>query len=184
MFGKAVKFMVYVLLVDGFEEVEAIEPIDILRRGSVEVKTIGVYDKYVTGAHGIKVEADIAIEEAGTDIELLIVPGGPGHTLIEKSEKAMKMIKSVYEKNITVAAICAAPSILGKIGILEGKRATCFPGYEKFLLGAEISKAKVENDGNIITAKGAGAASDFGFEILKQLKGEKIAGEIKAGMQF
>ncbi len=176
--------MVYVLLVDGFEETEAIEPIDILRRGGVEVKTVGVYGKYVTGAHKIKIEADIAIDEAKDDIELLMLPGGPGHGLIEESDKAMKMIASAYENNIKIAAICAAPSIIGKLGMLDGRKATCFPGFENFLKGADVTGNKVENDGGIITAKGAGAAAEFGFEMLKELKGADTAAEIKDGMQF
>lgn len=176
--------MVYVLMVDGFEEVEAIEPIDILRRGGVEVKTVGVYAKNVTGAHGIKIETDLTIDEIDDKFELLMLPGGPGHTLIEESEKAVNLIKTSFENDIVIAAICASPSIIGKMDILKGKRATCFPGFEKFLKGATVTEAKVEKDGKIITAKGAGAAAEFGFEILKELKGSKIADEIKDGMQF
>jgi 4-methyl-5(b-hydroxyethyl)-thiazole monophosphate biosynthesis len=177
--------MIYVLLVDGFEEIEAIEPIDILRRGGAEVKTVGVYGMEVTGSHGIKIAADIAIDGVDADdMELLMLPGGPGHSLIEESEKAEKLILSASEKNCWLAAICASPSILGKMGLLRGKTATCFPGYEKFLEGADVTANKVERDGKIITAKGAGAASEFGFAILEALKGKETADKIKDGMQY
>ena len=177
--------MVYVLLVEGFEEIEAIEPIDILRRGGVEVKTVGVNDKVVCGSHGIKVEADTDI--AGVvreDMELLMLPGGPGHGNIEKSEEAVELIKYAYEKDILLTAICASPSILGKMGLLKGKKATCFPGFEEFLEGAELSGEKAVRDGNIITGKGAGAAADFGFLMLEALKGKAVADNIKDVMQY
>lgn len=176
--------MVYVLLVDGFEEVEAIEPIDILRRGGVELRTAGVYGKSVTGSHGIQVTADIDIDEVDEkSMELLILPGGPGHTLIEKSEKAKLLIEKAAA-DAMIAAICASPSILGKMGILKGRKAVCFPGFEKFLDGAKISEEKTAFDGNIITGRGAGAAAEFGFMILGALKGQAKADEIKDVMQY
>lgn len=176
--------MVYVLMADGFEEIEAIEPIDILRRGGAEVKTVGIYSKTVVGAHNIKIETDIEIDDVAEDIELLMLPGGAGHTNIEKSEKAMNLIKKAYENGSYISAICASPSILGKIGILNGKKATCFPGFEQFLHGAAISDEKAVKDGKIITGKGAGAAAEFGFLILKTLKGEQCADEIRSIMQY
>lgn len=177
--------MVYVLLADGFEEIEAIEPIDILRRGGVSVKTVGVNGKRVVGAHGIAVEADILINEAlAENIELLMLPGGPGHTNIEESEPAMSLIKNAYEKGMLISAICASPSILGKAGMLNNKKAVCFPGYEKFLYGAEYSEEKAVRDGSIITGKGAGAAAEFGFLMLEALKGKKCAEEIRSAMQY
>lgn len=177
--------MVYVLLVEGFEEIEAIEPIDILRRGDVDVKTVGVDGKKVCGSHGIIVEADILIDEVSVeDMELLMLPGGPGHGNIEKSEKAVELINTAFDKNILLTAICASPSILGKMGMLKGKKATCFPGFEKFLDGAEVSDEKAVRDGNIITGKGAGAASEFGFLMLEALKGKETADHIKEVMQY
>ena len=177
--------MVYVLLVDGFEEIEAIEPIDILRRGGVDLKTVGVYKKSVTGSHGITVEADLAIEDVSVeDMELLMLPGGPGHGKIEESEEAKKLIMSAVQKNCWLAAICASPSILGKMGLLNGKKATCFPGYEKFLQGAVSTLNKVEKDGKFITGKGAGAAAEFGFAMLEVLMGKETADKIKEGMQY
>lgn len=177
--------MVYVLLVDGFEEIEAIEPIDILRRGGVCVKTVGVYSKKVTGAHNITVEADIAIDEISeADTELLMLPGGPGHTNIEKSEKAMDFIRKIYNGGGYISAICASPSILGKMGLLENKTATCFPGFEKFLNGAVLSEQKAVADGKIITGKGAGAAADFGFLMLEILTDRENAEKTRSAMQY
>lgn len=176
--------MIYVLLVDGFEEVEAIEPIDILRRGGAEVKTVGVFEKEVTGAHNIKVHADILIDEVSDDVDLLMLPGGPGHTNIEKSEKAMALIKKAYDNNCYLAAICASPSILGRMGYLKGKNATCFPGFEKYLDGANLSAEKAVIDGKIITAKGAGAAAEFGFLMLSAIKDENTAEQIRSMMQY
>ncbi len=177
--------MVYVLLADGFEEVEAIEPIDILRRGGVEVKTVGISGKVVTGAHGIPVTADIEANDAdASNMELLMLPGGAGHELLDASDKVHELINYAVTNNLYISAICAAPSILGKKMILEGKKATCFPGYEKYLYGAEITDDKAVADGKIITGKGAGAASDFGFTMLSLLKGQETADKIREIMQY
>lgn len=177
--------MVYVLLADGFEEVEAIEPIDILRRGGIEVQTVGINGKTVTGAHGITVAADIEINDADmSKAELLMLPGGAGHELLDASNDVHGMINYALTNNIYISAICAAPSILGKKMILEGKKATCFPGYEKYLYDAEVVTDKVVVDGKIITGKGAGAAADFGFAMLVLLKGQDTADKIRETMQY
>ena len=177
--------MVYVLLADGFEEVEAIEPIDILRRGGVEVKTVGVTGKTVTGSHGITITADIEIGEVdGDDMELLMLPGGAGHELLDASNAVHALISYAVANGKYVSAICAAPSILGKKMLLEGKKATCFPGYEKYLYGAEVVPDKAVKDGKFITGKGAGAASDFGFLMLSALTDKANADEIKEIMQY
>lgn len=177
--------MVYVLLADGFEEVEAIEPIDILRRGGIEVQTVGINGKTVTGAHGITVAADIEINDADmSKAELLMLPGGAGHELLDASNDVHGMINYALTNNIYISAICAAPSILGKKMILEGKKATCFPGYEKYLYDAEVVTDKVVVDGKIITGRGAGAAADFGFAMLAQLKGQDTADKIRETMQY
>ena len=177
--------MVYVLLADGFEEVEAIEPIDILRRGGVEVKTVGVTGKTVTGSHGITVTADIEINEVdGDDMELLMLPGGPGHELLDASNAVHALISYAVANGIYVSAICAAPSIIGKKMLLEGKKATCFPGYEKYLYGAEVVPDKAAQDGKVITGKGAGAASDFGFLMLAALKDKATADKINETMKY
>ena len=177
--------MVYVLLADGFEEVEAIEPIDILTRGGVEVTTVGVTGKVVTGAHGIPVTADIEINEVTPDdMELLMLPGGAGHELLDASNEVHGLINYAVSNGLYISAICAAPSILGKKQLLDGKKATCFPGYEKYLYGADVTAEKAVADGKIITGKGAGAAAEFGFTMLKILKDAETANRIKEIMQF
>lgn len=177
--------MVYVMLADGFEEVEAIEPIDILRRGGVEVQTVGVKGKIVTGAHGIPVTADIETHELDiSKAELIMLPGGAGHEILDASNEVHGLISYAQTNGIYISAICAAPSILGKKMMLEGKKATCFPGYEKYMYGAEIAADKVVTDGKIITGKGAGAAADFGFAMLSVLKGKDTADKIKEIMQY
>lgn len=177
--------MVYLMLADGFEEIEVIEPLDILRRGKVEVKTVGVRNKNVTGAHGVEIMADILIDEVNPEnMELLMLPGGGGHELLEASNEVHGLINYAIANGIYISAICAAPSILGKKMILDGKKATCFPGYEKYLYGAEILEDKVVIDGKIITAKGAGAAAEFGFVMLTLLKGELVAKQVKEIMQY
>lgn len=177
--------MVYVLLADGFEEVEAIEPIDILKRGGVDVTTVGVTGKVVTGAHKIPVTADIEINEVNPeDMELLMLPGGAGHELLDASNEVHALINYAVSNNLYISAICAAPSILGKKQMLDGKNAVCFPGYEKYLYGAVISDKKAVTDGKIITAKGAGAAAEFGFSMLTVLKDKETADKIKEIMQY
>lgn len=165
--------MVYIFLADGFEECEALIPIDILRRASVEIKTVGVTGKTVTGSHGISVICDVLKDDItfDDDIEAVILPGGmPGTLNLKKDSVVTDFVTKAMNKGVLVAAICAAPSILGSIGYLKDKKAVCYPGFENELIGAEISSHTVVRDGNIITAKGVGAAFDFGFEILNTLK--------------
>lgn len=177
--------MVYVMFADGFEETEAIEPIDILKRGGVDVVTVGVKDKTVTGAHGITIITDIGIEEVDPEnMELLMLPGGMGHEILDASNEVHGLINYAVANELYIAAICAAPSILGKKMLLEGKKATCFPGYEKYLYGADVVSDKAVVDGKFITAKGAGAAADFGFEILTVLKSRETADKVKEIMQY
>ena len=179
--------MVYVLLADGFEEIEAIEPIDILKRCGAAVKTASVMKtKEVCGAHGITVTADIMINDiVPENCEMVMLPGGGlGHELLDASNDVHGIINYAVANNIYIAAICAAPSILGKKHLLDGKRATCFPGFEKYLYGAEVSSDKVVGDGKFITARGAGAAADFGFELAKILCGKEKADEVKSQMQY
>lgn len=165
--------MVYIFLADGFEECEALIPIDILRRASVEIKTVGVTGKTVTGSHGISVICDVCKDEIAFDnsIEAVILPGGmPGTLNLKKDSVVTNFVTKAMDESVLVAAICAAPLILGSLGYLKGKKAVCYPGFENELIGAEISSDTVVRDGNIITAKGVGAAFDFGFEILNALK--------------
>lgn len=177
--------MVYVLLADGFEEIEAITPVDILRRAGIEVKTAAITNQVVTGAHNIPVTADIMIHDIEPEkAELIMLPGGGGHELLDASNDVHALINYAVTNGLYIAAICAAPSILGKKMILEGKKATCFPGFEKYLYGAEVSADKVVVDGKIITAKGAGAASEFGFAITEILKDKETADKLRKTMQY
>lgn len=178
--------MVYVILADGFEEIEAIEPIDILRRGGVDVKTASIMPtKQVTGAHGIKIEADIMISDIDTNsMQMLILPGGEGHILLDASNKVHALINHALLNNIYIAAICASPSILGKKQILDGKKATCYPGFEKYCYGAKMTGEKAVIDNYIITGKGPGAASDFGFLMLSVLKDSQTVLRLKDAMQY
>ena len=180
--------MIYIFLADGFEEMEAIAPIDILRRGGVDIKTVSVTeDKKVVGAHGIEVTCDLSSCEADTDnLEGIILPGGmPGTLNLEKSPLVQKYLDYADSKRLLIAAICAAPSILGHKGLLTGKKATCFKGFEKDLQGATVLADKVVRDANIITSCGAGAAYDFGFMILDYIKGNsENSKEISASMRY
>lgn len=177
--------MVYILLVDGFEEIEALEPLDIMRRAEIPVKTVAVCGKKATGSHGITVETDLTINEVNpADMELLMLPGGPGHEKLDASNAVHGLLNDAYARGIYIASICAAPSIPGKKGFLDGKKATCFPGYEKYLTGAEITGEKVVLDGKMLTGKGAGAAAEFGFKIVEILKNKETADTIRGMMQY
>ena len=177
--------MIYVFLANGFEECEALAPIDILRRAGFDVKTVGVNGKTTVGAHNIPVMCDITTDKITFEnLESVILPGGmPGTINLENDETVQKAIDYANKNNLLIGAICAAPSILGHKGLLNGKKATCFPGFEKDLLGATLTTESVVRDGNIITAKGAGSASEFAFEIIKYLRDEKTAAHIKATVQ-
>lgn len=177
--------MIYALLVDGFEEIEAIEPIDIIRRAGLNVLTVGVNGEMVKGAHDITVKADILIEDVNKeDMELLIFPGGVGHTKLDEDKRVHQLIDYADKEGIYIAAICASPSIIGKKGLLKGKKATCFPGFEEYLVGAEVISDSVVTDGKIITARGAGAAADFGFEIVRLLKNKEVSDGLRGTMQY
>lgn len=177
--------MIYVFLADGFEEIEALAPVDILRRGGVEVKTVGVTGKTVIGSHNIPVTADIEISQAVTDgLEAIVLPGGiPGTPNLEKSSEVQSFIDYCTENKKYICAICAAPSILGHKGLLKGKKATAYPTFQAELDGAEIAKEPVVLDGNIITARGAGVSLKFGAMIASKFFGEQKAMAILASMQ-
>ncbi len=180
--------MVYVLLADGFEEMEAIAPIDLLRRVGCELQTvaIGSATLQVTGAHGITVTADIAESDVVYDgLQAVILPGGmPGTLNLEASGTVQKLLDVAVSCDDTViAAICAAPSVLGHKGILQGKKAVCYPGFEKELIGAVLQDTPVAVDGRIITSKGAGTATDFALALVKALVGEEAANRVREGIQ-
>ncbi len=173
---------VYVFLAEGFEEAEALTPVDLLRRADVETVMVSVTGKAaVTGAHGITMMADRLFEEIdGRDADLLMLPGGmPGTLNLGAHAGLVSLLKEHFAAGKKVAAICAAPSVLGKLGMLEGKTAVCYPGFEDQLSGAAIGSGKVSVDGNVTTAKGMGAAIEFGLALVAQLKDQETADKIE-----
>lgn len=177
--------MVYVFLAEGFEEVEALAPVDILRRCKADVKTVGVGGKTIIGSHKIPVTADITTDELTKDgLEAIILPGGmPGTLNLEASGVVQEYIDFAAENDLYVCAICAAPSILGHKNLLQGKEATCFPGFEKDLYGANVSGKPAVADGKFITGKGAGAAVEFGLLIAAKLCGQTVSDNTRKSMQ-
>ena len=175
--------MIYTLLADGFEEIEALCPVDVLRRAGLTVKTVGITGKTVTGSHGITVTADLLPSEAKDPIELLFLPGGmPGSSNLDASAEVDALISRAVAEDAKIAAICAAPFVLGVRGLLKGRRATCYPGFEDRLLGATYTKSAVEVDGNFITGIGMGAALDFALRLVEILKDKDTAEAIRAGV--
>lgn len=174
--------MVLVFLANGFEEIEALTPVDCLRRCEIDVKTVGVDNRVVTGSHGIKTVADLDDFEVtfNDSLEMIILPGGmPGTLNLEKSETVQSAVDYCAENGVPIAAICAAPSILGHKGLLSGKKATCYVGFEDQLAGAEVlTDVPCVTDGNIITACGMGAALEFSCEIIKKLKSPECAAQL------
>lgn len=178
--------MIYLFMADGTEEVEALFPADILKRGGFEVKTVGVTGLTVTSSHNVKITCDCTVDEVeGDDIEAVIIPGGmPGTINIENCAKAHGLIDKAAAENKLICAICAAPSVLGHKHLLEGKNAIAFPGFEKDLYGANVSAdSYVVRDGNIITARGVGVALEFGLKILEALTDKETADRIAGTMQ-
>jgi len=179
--------MVYLFLADGFEEIEGLTVVDLLRRADISIKTVSITGSLtVTGAHTIKVEADTLFEkEDFKDASLLVLPGGmPGTKHLLEHTGLVSLLKNFNEQEKKLAAICAAPSVLGVNGILNGKKATCYPGFEEKLLGAESTDNKVEVASNITTSKGLGTAIDFSLEIISQLKDKKTADNIAAAILY
>ena len=173
--------MVYVLLGTGFEEVEAIAPVDLLRRSGVSVLTVGVDGKAVTGSHGITVEADITLEQMDlTDLEMIVLPGGLGGVATARSSQgALDALRFAYENNKFVAAICAGPTVLADLGITDGKKATCYPGCEDGMGSACMQEnAAAVRDGMLITGTSAGCAIPFGLALIEALKGKEEADRI------
>lgn len=178
--------MIYCFLADGFEEVEALAAVDMIRRAGLDLKTVGVGNELINGAHGIKVVCDCSEDEVVLDdeVQAVILPGGmPGTINLEKCDTVQKAIDFAFLNDKLICAICAAPSILGHKGLLMGKESIAYPGFEKDLEGAIISEKNVVRDGNIITAKGAGVAVDFGLEIVSALSGCEKASEIRNSIQ-
>jgi 4-methyl-5(b-hydroxyethyl)-thiazole monophosphate biosynthesis len=168
-------------LANGFEEIEALCPLDLLRRAGVQVTTVGIGGEEITGSHGITVRADIPdTMYRDSTPEMIILPGGmPGTKHLDASRTVEQALRAAAKSNAYLAAICAAPMVLGKRGYLNGKRAICFPGFEEFLEGATVADERVVTDGKIITGAGMGVALEFGLALVSALKGKSVADELR-----
>jgi protein deglycase len=176
---------IYVHFAEGFEEIEAITPVDVLRRAGCEVTMVSVTgNKQVRSSRGLVVVTDKLLEDMSySDVDMIVLPGGmPGSKNLDNHEGLKAKILEVNKSGKWVAAICAAPMVLGHLGILKGKKATCFPGNEPDLAGATCTGNSVEVDGNIITAKGAGVSIKFSLALAEALVGKAIANEVKEKM--
>lgn len=174
-----------IFLAEGFEEIEALFPLDIMRRGGLEVKTVSVTGyQTVTGSHHVPVIADLLFEELKEEeVEMIVLPGGlPGATNLDAHAGLDKLIRNFAAAHKPLAAICAAPLVYGKRGLLKGKKATCYPGFEKYLEGAEYTGHLIEHADNFILGKGPGAAWEFGFALLEKFAGKAKAEEVRKGM--
>lgn len=178
--------MIYILLANGFEEVEALTFVDIIRRAGGEIQTVSVTaDNNVVGAHSIKVITDKVINEIDDNYNALVLPGGmPGTTNLMESKEVARFLSDANKKNLLIGAICAAPMVLGKLGLLNGKNATCYPSFEKYLTGANIKEDRVVVSENIITSRGAGTAHDFALAFTEKLFGKDKANEICSSMLY
>lgn len=175
---------VAVLLAEGFETIEALTTVDILRRAGVECHTFAIKNQEVTTSHHITLKADKVFNEEIKDYDVVVLPGGmPGAVNLRDDERVINLLKEFNSKNKIIAAICAGPISLGKAGISEGKNVTCYPGFEEQLGNCNYQKELVVIDRNIITGRGPAAAIPFAFEILKQIAQEKVD-EIKKAMLF
>jgi 4-methyl-5(b-hydroxyethyl)-thiazole monophosphate biosynthesis len=173
--------MVYVLLGTGFEETEAIAPIDLMRRANIPVLTVGLNGKNITGGHGITVKADITVKEIDlTQMEMIVLPGGLGGVAsLLGCKEALDAITFAYENNKLIGAICAAPTILAKLGITDDKKATCYPGCEENMGKAQmVADVPCIRDGNIITGASAGCATAFGLMLVEAIQGEAVKNAI------
>ena len=179
--------MVSILLGKGFEEAEALVPADLLRRAGVEVALVGLEDRQVTGSHGVTVMADLLLEELDESrIELLMLPGGLGGVeSIRVNRSALGLIQRCWERGCWLAAICAAPTILAQLGILDRRKAVCFPGMEEQMGSAAVQRgAGVVVDGHLITGQAAGASFDFGLKLVEVLKGSAAAVQVRNGVHY
>lgn len=176
--------MVYILLADGFEEAEAIVPADLLRRAGADVALVGVTGPMVTGGHGVAVRCDVTLDQVDFDaLEMLVLPGGMGGVEnLGKSSAAMELVRRTARSGRYLAAICAAPTLLGGLGLLEGRQAVCYPGMESAMTGARAKPGNsVVTDGALITGEGPGAAFPFGLKLVEALKGAEAARQVADG---
>ena len=178
--------MIMILMGTGFEEAEALIPCDFLRRAGLDVKLISLYDKLtVSGGHGIKVECDLSINSVSELPEAIILPGGLGGVEeISACPKALELIKRCHSENKTVAAICAAPTVLGKLGILNDKKATCYPDMRSQLICSRWVDSDVVVDKNVLTSKAAGTASEFAFALITHLLGKEASEKVLSSVYF
>jgi 4-methyl-5(b-hydroxyethyl)-thiazole monophosphate biosynthesis len=176
---------VLVLLAEGFEEIEAVTPIDVLRRAGVDVVVAGVTGRIVSGAHGLKFETDLELRDFHGAPDLVVLPGGmPGAKNLGESREVQELVKRMHREKRWIGAICAAPALaLAPAGILEGRKATCYPGFEKeFKKGTTFSQDRVVVDGNVVTSRGPGSALEFSLELARRLVGDAVADELQQGM--
>ena len=176
---------VAVHLAEGFEEIEAVSIIDVLRRANIETLVVSVTNnKAVTGSHGIQITADVLFEEVDySAVDMIVLPGGlPGSNNLKNHSGLGKQILDFHKNGKPLGAICAAPLVFGNLGILKNQKATCYPGFENQLHGAEVTGAEVETSGKIITGKGAGVAIQFALKIVESLKGKTLADELAKKM--
>ena len=179
--------MVYVFLAEGFEDVEALAPIDIMRRAGIEVQTVSITDDIiVSSAHGVGFLADTILESVDfSEADALVLPGGlPGATNLDACAPLREAIMQHYRAGKTLAAICAAPLVYGHLGLLSGVKATCYPGFETELHGADYTAALVQQDGQFVTAKGPGAAMEFGYVLVERLLNKQTADQLREGMMY
>ena len=177
--------MIAIMIADGFEEIEALTPVDVLRRAGLDARTVAVGSKVAVGSHGIAIVCDMTADEVNLDeLTMVVFPGGMPRSLnLDASPYADKFIDAVKKNGGRIAAICAAPLVLGRRGLLEGKRAICYPGFENELKGATVENAPVVTDGSITTAIGMGAALPFSLELVRLILGEEKAKSIADAIQ-
>lgn len=177
---------VVVPLADGFEEIEAMSIVDILRRANIEVVLAGLHDGFITSARGVKVIPDVTIDRVKADeFDMIVLPGGqPGSDNLNADKRVRELILEFNKKGKPTGAICAAPYVLANAGILQGKKATSYPTYREKITGAVYTDEDVVEDGNIITSRGPATAACFALKIVEKLKGKEIAENIEKAMLF
>jgi 4-methyl-5(b-hydroxyethyl)-thiazole monophosphate biosynthesis len=181
------KKIIYEFLADGFEEIESLAPVDILRRGGLEIRTVSINGRHqVQSSHGVTVVADMLFDDVDfSDAALLMLPGGmPGSLNLNNNEGVKRALMTQFNAGKPVAAICAAPMVLGGLGILKGKRATCSPGFEKYLEGAEYTSELCTVDGNVITGKGPAATLPYAYKLLEMFTDTETMRTIAHKMQY
>ena len=179
--------MVYILLAPGFEEAEALVPVDMLRRANIETATVSITGEPVPGSHGVTVLADVTLDDVDLSrADMIVLPGGgPGYKNLGKEPKVEQLVRNAAEKGLWLAAICAAPTLLGRWGLLEGKNAVCYPGMEEGLTGAQPQMDQgVVVAGKVITGRAAGSAFDFGLTLVETLAGKEESDKVRHGIYY